>query len=188
MDEGQRINITFLHFDVWEQPLCSNNWVELNYDNFISRHCGKISEPWTIITNTNTLTVTFRSIAGFLAVWTATNEPPTYPPATAGCHSCTFPFEFGDGTFESCISVHDVDTQPWCSTGPPSTPTDEGTHIFTPPKVTCSESDSSCPSSPSQTVISSPEYPLEYPNDADQVKCINRNHTYDIKCFYLYRP
>ena len=102
-----------------DQTTCSDDWVELNSDNFVSKHCGQISEPWSIITNTNTLTVTFRSggyvtRTGFLAIWTATSEPPTFPTPT-GCDICDFPFEFGDGTFDTCISVQDVDTQPWCS-------------------------------------------------------------------------
>ena len=175
--------------------------MELTSDNFISKHCGQISQPWTIITQTNTLTVTFSSDdggtrTGFLALWTATTAPPTYPTPT-GCDSCDFPF--GDTTLNTCISVLDVDTQPWCSPGPLSPPsdegthifppppkiscsdsdsssppyytppTDEGTHIFPPPKITCSNRDSSCPSSPPQTVITSPDYPLNYPNYANQV-------------------
>ena len=78
---------------------------------------------------------------------------------------------FGDVTFDTCISVLDVDTQPWCSSGPLSPPADEGTHILPPiTKITCSDSDSSCPSSPSQTVITSPDYPQTYPNFAYEVK------------------
>ena len=167
--------MTFLHFDIYNiysRDGCrSCSCASLELDNF-SKHCGSISQPWTIISNTNTLTVRFRSSlgyrTGFLAVWTPSSEPPTYPTPT-GCDSCTFPFVFGDGTFNTCISVQDVDSQPWCSSGPLSPPTVEGTHIFL-PKITCSDSDSSCPSSPPQTVISSPRYPLDYPNDADEVK------------------
>ena len=146
----------------------------MELDNF-SKHCGSISQPWSIITNTNKLTVRFRSngsvrLTGFVAVWTASTESPTYPRPT-GCDSCTFPFVFGDGTFDTCISVQDVDPQPWCSPSPLSPPANEGTHILPPiTKITCSDSDSSCPSSPPQTVISSPDYPLNYPNYADQVK------------------
>ena len=149
--------------------------MELNSDNFISRHCGQTSQPWSIITNSNTLTVTFRAdgdrwsgLYGFLAVWTSTSEPPTYPPGT-GCDGCTIPFVFGDGSFDTCISVENVDTQPWCSSGPLSPPTDEGTHILPYPKISCSYSDSSCPSSPSKTVITSPDYPLDYPRPTYQV-------------------
>ena len=174
VDEGQRINITFLHFDVRDQTTCSWDWVELNSDNLISRHCGQTSQPWTIIFDTNNVTVTFSSdgfdngLPGFLAVWTATTEPPTYPSTLADCANCDFPFAWGDGTFDTCISVLDVDTQPWCSPGPP---TIEGTHIY--PKISCSDNDSSCPSSPSQTVITSLDYPQSYPNNAYQVKLIH---------------
>ena len=168
MNEGQRINITFLHFDLEEEANCGYDFVEL--DNF-SKHCGSISQPWSIISNTNTLTVTFRSNGvgrqtGFVAVWTASSEPPTYPPTPTGCDSCTFPFVFGSGSFDTCISVLDEDTQPWCSTFLST----EGTHIPPPPKISCSDSDSSCPSSPSKTVITSPDYPASYPNNADEVK------------------
>ena len=148
----------------------------MELDNF-SKHCGTISQPWSIISNTNTLTVRFRSNGsgrrtGFVAVWTASSEPPTYPPPLTGCDNCDFPFPYLGATFDTCTSVQDVDTQPWClNSDPPNytPPADEGTHIF-PPKITCSGSDSSCPSSPSQTVITSPDYPASYPNNAYQVK------------------
>ena len=170
VNEGQRIKITFLHFNVEECSSCSCDWVELKSDIYISKHCGQTSKPWTIITNINTITVTFISDGqytqtGFALVWTATIEPPTYP--STGCDSCTFPFVLAGVTFDTCVSVQDVDTQPWCSYNI-SIP-EEGTHIF-PYKITCSDSDSSCPSSPPQTVISSPRYPLDYPANVDQVK------------------
>ena len=161
-----------------DQTTCSDDWVELNSDNFVSKHCGQISEPWSIITNTNTLTVTFKSnsygtLTGFLAVWTATSEPPTYSPAPTSCDNCDFPFMYLGETFDTCISVQDVDTQPWCS-GPLSAPTDEGTHVLPPPpKISCSNSDSLCPSLPSKTLVTSPDYPLNYPNNADEVKLID---------------
>ena len=166
--------------------------MELKSDNFISKHCGQTSEPWTIITNTNTLTVTFRSDdgykdgTGFLAVWTATIEPPTYPTPT-GCDSCNFPLAFGETAFDTCISVENVDTQPWCLSGPLSPPTDEGTHVLPYPKITCSDIDSSCPSLPPQTVITSPDYPQTYPNNAYEVKFINVKSTFDINLLYLFR-
>ena len=162
----------------------------MELDNF-SKHCGSISKSWSFISNTNTLNVTFRSDSynkntGFLALWKSTTEPPTYP--LTGCNNCDFPFVFG-GTFDTCISVKDVDTQPWCLSGPLSPPADEGNHILPPPpKISCSESDSSCPSSPPQTVITSPRYPLNYPDNADQVKCMNRNYKFHIDFFYLCRP
>ena len=140
----------------------------MELDNF-SKHCGSISQPWSIISNTNTLTVRFRSNGsgrrtGFVAVWTASSEPPTYP--LTGCDNCDFPFEFGDVIFDTCISVQDVDTQPWCSYNI-TPPTDEGTHLFT-AKISCS--DSICPCTPPQMLVTSPNYPLDYPNNADQVK------------------
>ena len=133
------------------------------------KYCGEIgtsteiSTPFSIITNTNSVNLRFITSSsdtrtGFLAIWSQYNIP-------TGCNNCDFPFTFGDTTFETCISVKDVDTQPWCSY-----------NITTPvintfaTKISCSDSDSSCPSSPPQPVISSPDYPLNYPNDADQVK------------------
>ena len=95
----------------------------------------------------------------------ATTCPP--PPIPTGCNNCDLPFVFGDGTFDTCISVINVDTQPWCSTG---------TTINTPVKISCSDSDSSCPSSPPQTLLTSPNYPLNYLRDAKEVKRLNRNY------------
>ena len=152
--------------------LCRLDWVELISDNYNSRHCGQTTKPWNIITNTNSITLRFLSDkgfvrTGFLAVW----SPATATPSFTGCDSCKFPFVFGDGTFDTCISVQDVDIQPWCSSGPLLPPTDEGTHLFTPmiTKISCSDSDSSCPSSPPQMLITSPDYPLIYPDNADKV-------------------
>ena len=122
-----------------------------------------MSTPFSIITNTNSVEVKFRSdnfdngLPGFLAIWSQYNIP-------TGCNNCDFPFTFGDTTFETCISVQDVDTQPWCSYNI-ATPV-----INTAVKISCTDSDSSCPSSPPQTVITSPNYPASYPNNADQVK------------------
>ena len=134
------------------------------------------------------MTVTFKSnfnwygtgtSTGFLAIWTATSEPPTYP-TPIGCDSCTFPFKFGDTAFDTCISVDDVDIQPWCSSlelpnyTPPSS---DGTHTFSSPKISCFDSDSSCPSTPTQILITSPNYPQQYPLYFDKVhkKKIIRN-------------
>ena len=149
---------------------CQYDWVEIEGE----KYCGEIgtsseiSTPFSIITTTNSVNLRFiTSIrytrTGFLAIWSQYNIP-------TGCNNCDFPFTFGDTTFETCISVQDVDTQPWCSSGPLSPPTDEGTHILPYPKITCSDSDSSCPSSPPQTVITSPDYPASYPNNTDEVK------------------
>ena len=149
--------------------------MELSSENYKSRHCGQTTKPWSIITDSNYITIRFSSddsfqFTGFLAIWSATKELPTYPRYT-GCDSCTFPFVFGNTAFDTCISIQDVDTQPWCSYNI-TPPTDEGTHLFTPPKISCSDSDSSCPNTPSQTLITSPDYPLPYPNNADQVNKI----------------
>ena len=189
---GKRIQITFLHFDILATLSCSDQ-VEL--DNF-SKHCGSISQPWSFISNTNTLNVTFISgrgytYTGFVAVWTATSELPTYPTPT-GCDSCNFPFPFGDTTFETCISIQDLDTQPWCSYSEPpnyTPPANEGTHIL--PsffKISCSDSDSSCPNLPPQMVLTSPNYPLNYPRNADQVTWNIGSFTFRINFWYLYRP
>ena len=109
------------------------------------------------------MTVKFRSggetYSGFVAIWTATSEPPTYP-LPNGCDSCNFPFTFADTTFDTCISVQDVDTQPWCPYDY-TPPANEGSHP--PPKITCFESDSSCPSIPPLMVITS------YPENSNQV-------------------
>ena len=129
---------------------CSRDWLELNEDNFISRHCGQTSQPWTIISNTNTLNVTFVSDyvgtrTGFLAVWSATTEPPTYPTPT-GCEDCTFPFVVNGRIFATCTSI-DGD-QPWCPLADsPAAPINQGTHLIT-VKSYCSDTDSSCPRTP----------------------------------------
>ena len=160
--------------------------MELISDNYKSRHCGQTTKPWSIITNSNFITIRFSSnyrnpYPGFVAIWSATTASPTYPLST-GCHSCTFPFMFGNTAFDSCISILDVDTQPWCSynTTPPS---NEGTHLFTPPKISCSDSDSSCPSTPPQMLITSPNYPQFYPNNADQVRSLNFSNNWHLRLF-----
>ena len=179
VDEGKRIRITFLNFDIhtfdFECDFCDCDFDWLEIENV--KYCGEmgtsseIPTPFTIITNSNSVNVRFRSdnfdngLPGFLAIWSSSQyNIPT------GCNNCDFPFKFGDTTFDTCIIVQDVDTLPWCSPGVLSPPINEGIHILPLIKVTCSDSDSSCPSSPSQTVISSPDYPLNYPNNADQVK------------------
>ena len=124
--------------------------MELNWDNFISRHCGQTSQPWTIISNTNTLNVRFLSNdrethTGFLAVWSVTTEPPTYSTSTpTGCGDCIFPFVFYGRIFDTCTSI-DGD-QPWCLADL-AAPVNEGTHIIY-VKSYCSDTDSSCPSTP----------------------------------------
>ena len=101
---------------------------------------------------------------GFLAIWSQFHTP-------TGCNNCDFPFTYLGTTFQTCISIQDVDTKPWCSYEfiPPVI-------ITAPVKISCSDSDSSCPSSPSQTLITSPDYPLNYPNNANQVRLIREIH------------
>ena len=166
MDEGKRINITFLHFDIEHDGTCSKDWVEIEGE----KYCGEkgtsseIQTPFSIITNTNSVNLRFISssydtLTGFLAIWSQYETP-------TGCNNCDFPFMFGEATFDTCISEKEnLDDQPWCSYNiiPPVI-------NIPPPKISCSDSDSSCPSTPPQTLITSPNYPLSYPNNADEVK------------------
>ena len=152
------INITFLHFDIDYHSTCIWDWVEIEGE----KYCGQRT-PFSIITNTNSINLRFitsgssdKTCTGFLAIWSQYETP-------TGCNNCDFPFMFGEATFDTCISEQGVDDQPWCSVTPPIINIDGN-------KISCSDSDSSCPSTPSQTVIISPNYPLNYPLDADQVK------------------
>ena len=148
VEEGQRINITIPQFDIEYNFECLYDWLDLSSNNYNSRHCGQITIPWSIITDTNFVIITFFSdniipYTGFLAIWSATTAPPTYPPST-GCGGCIFPFLFKypfERIFDTCTSI-DGD-QPWCL---PAAPTDQGTHVM--PKSYCSDTDSSCPSTP----------------------------------------
>ena len=156
VDEGQRINITFLHFST--ETCCDFVVIE---NERLKTYSGYQNTPFTIITNTNNVDVTFSSdnkyaLTGFLAIWSQYNIP-------TECNNCDFPFTFGDTTFDTCISVQDVDTQPWC-------PLDITPPVFNTVKITCPDSDSSCPSSPPLILITLPNYPLSYPNNVDQVK------------------
>ena len=160
VDEGQRINITFLHFST--ETCCDFVVIE---NERLKTYSGYQNTPFTIITNTNNVDVTFSSdnkyaLTGFLAIWSQYN-------ISTECNNCDFPFTFGDTTFKTCVSVQNVDTQPWCpyNIGAISPPI-----INYPVKIPCFVSDSSCPSSPTQMLITSPDYPLNYPNNADQVK------------------
>ena len=116
----------------------------------------------------------FNPFNGFLAIWTATTEPATYPSVmSTGCGDCSMPFVFGEISFDTCISIEDVvDNQPWCQSAiAPVPPANEGTHVLPPPpKIFCSDSDSSCPSSPYKKLVASPNFPFNYPNDAEEVK------------------
>ena len=134
------------------------------------KYCGEIgtlwekSTPFSVITSTNEVdlilrTNTIYTRTGFLAIWS-----PYEIDIPTGCNNCDFPFTFGAATFDTCISVLGVDTQPWCQYNniPPEVPPLV--------KISCSGSDSSCPSSPPQTVITSPNFPIYYPHNADEVK------------------
>ena len=122
----------------------SREFVELDG---LTRHCGSIFKPWSIVSNSNVMNVRFvsyqnRFLTGFLAIWTATNEPPTYPPSgSTGCSGCVFPFTYANRLFDTCTSI-DGD-QPWCYAGPP---VDEGVHVIPTWYYYCSDSDLTCPS------------------------------------------
>ena len=84
VDEGQRIIITFPHFDIELNEefcggsACECDWLEIEGE----KYCGELSTPWSIITNMNTVNIKFISDysvprTGFLAIWSATSEPPT---------------------------------------------------------------------------------------------------------------
>ena len=149
VEEGLRINITFLYFELHEVSIsCRADWVELSSDNYKSRHCGQTTKPWSIITETNSITIRFSSndkeqYTGFLAIWSPTTAPPTYPSST-GCESCTFPFVFNDRIFDTCTSIEG--DQPWCQANAPA-PVDQGNHLID-LKSYCSGADSSCPNTP----------------------------------------
>ena len=74
------INITFLHFNIeGYSSSCRYDWLQI--DGY-SRGCGEVPTPFTIITNTNNVDIIFHSDdigtrTGFLAIWSATTEPPT---------------------------------------------------------------------------------------------------------------
>ena len=77
--EGKRINITFLHFDIMPCVLCdpSDRCVRDYFEMENEKYCDTISGPWSLISNTNTVNVTFKSDtswerSGFFAVWKAT--------------------------------------------------------------------------------------------------------------------
>ena len=86
VDAGLRINITFLHFDIEDYSTCRYDWLQIEGE----KYCGEWTTPFTIITNTNNVDVTFISDrsetrTGFLAIWSATTEPPTIPTAPVSC-------------------------------------------------------------------------------------------------------
>ena len=149
MHEGQRINLTFLHFHIQDDSKCDHDYLEVDHS---SRHCGHIQKAWSIISSGNTMSLRFISdgeytFTGFEAVWTATTAPPSFNFKRGfgfGCENCVFPFVLKSRRYHSCANV-DGDHQTYCLNGiiPPSV---DGTHIsLAPPiKVPCSDSDSSC--------------------------------------------
>ena len=82
---GQRINVTFLHFDIelyeqyYDGTACSCDWLEIEGE----KYCEEIPTPFTTITNTNNVDIKLISDyydagnRGYLAIWSATTEPPT---------------------------------------------------------------------------------------------------------------
>ena len=79
MDEGQRIQIIFLHFDIeLDETECGGNACECDWLEIEGvKYCGE--KPYFItITSTNTVDIKFisddydASNAGFLAIWVAT--------------------------------------------------------------------------------------------------------------------
>ena len=150
--EGLRINVTFLHFDLEDDSECWNDQVEIDYKTV---HCGHIAKPWSVVSNSNVMTLRFRSnyeenFTGFLGIWSPTAEPPTFKSKFgSGCENCEFPFLFQERKYESCANI-DGDDKAWCLNQiiPPSL---EGTHksLAPPSKVPCSDTDSSCHRTPS---------------------------------------
>ena len=154
---------------------CTYDWVELDIDFYGTRHCGLITQPWSMISKTNIMKMRFISDysvrrSGFLAIWSATEEPSTYPTST-GCDTCVFPFPFGEAIFDTCISIEGEDNRPWCPFKFPKL-LEEGTHVTPTTKIFCCGSDNSCPSKPAQKLFTSKDYPKFYPDNADQVKGI----------------
>ena len=148
VEEGQRINITFLYFDIEDEELCQWDWVELISDKYNFRHCGQTTKPWSIIIDTNSVTLRFSSDfiyvhTGFLAIWSPTTAPPMYPSST-GCGQCNFPFVLNDRIFDTCTSI-DGD-QPWCQASIPAH-VDQGNHLIN-VKSYCPDTDSTCPRTP----------------------------------------
>ena len=94
MNEGQKINISFLHFDIGctgptdtvfgcglfraNRNSCANDWLQIEDKIF----CGEIPTPFSIITNKNSVNVRLKTSTvdtrtGFLAIWSASDDPTT---------------------------------------------------------------------------------------------------------------
>ena len=135
-----------------DDAYCVQDWLEIDYQTV---HCGHTKQPWTIISNKNSMIIRFRSnhgdtsSTGFQAIWTPTTAPPSYNfDFGSGCENCFFPFLFEGRRYQSCSSI-DEDEQAYCTNSiiPPS---EDGTHIsLVPPhKVPCYDTDSSCHRTP----------------------------------------
>ena len=95
------INMTFLHFDIdIYGSSCRYDWLEIED----VKYCGEkgtsseIPTPFSIITTTNSVNLRFITSSsdtrtGFLAIWSATTEPPTTrttKPVSCGKHSARY--------------------------------------------------------------------------------------------------
>ena len=150
MAEGQRINLTFIKFNLKDDAECEFNFIEINYS---SRHCGHTQKPWNIISNGNTMFLRYSSsdeekFTGFEAIWTPTTAPQSFNfDIGFGCQNCNFPFLFEGRRYQSCANI-DKD-KVFCTRGI-IPPTEDGIHIsLAPPtKFLCYDRDSSCHRTP----------------------------------------
>ena len=135
-----------------DDAYCVQDWLEIDYQTV---HCGHTKQPWTIISNKNSMIIRFKSnhgdtsSTGFQALWAPTTAPPSYNfHFGSGCENCFFPFLFEGRRYQSCASLNG-DEQAFCTNGiiPPS---DDGTHISLAPltKFLCYDADSSCHRTP----------------------------------------
>ena len=74
MAVGQRVNITFLYFDIERADQCIYDYIRI--DDI--KRCGYSANPVTILSITNTVDIKFYSDQserrdGFVAVWGPTN-------------------------------------------------------------------------------------------------------------------
>ena len=70
MEVGQRINITFLYFDIERADSCIYDYIQIDEGIY----CGYSDNPVTIISITNSVDIRFKSDSseqrdGFIAVW-----------------------------------------------------------------------------------------------------------------------
>ena len=135
-----------------DDAYCVQDWLEIDYQTV---HCGHTKQPWTIISNKNSMIIRFKSnhgdtsATGFQAIWTPTTGPPSYSfDFGPGCESCIFPFLFEGRRYQSCASINQ-DKQAYC-TNLITPPTEDGTHIslVPPQKIPCYDKDSSCHRTP----------------------------------------